>query len=564
MAYKALYRTYRPQTFDEVAGQEHIVRTLKNALATGKIAHAYLFAGPRGTGKTTMAKLFAKALNCEEGIGHQCNTCKNCVSIMEGNHPDVLELDAASNNGVDEIRELIDKVKYGTILGRYKVYIIDEVHMLSASAFNALLKTLEEPPEHVIFILATTEPHKILPTILSRCQRYDFNKVSEYDIKERLKAVLANENVEYVEDAVELIVSLADGGMRDALSILEKVLAYSQNRLVVDDVLAIFALESKEEKMKLLQSIIHHDMKDVLSRLNNYISKGTDIKRLTEDLLSILKDIVIYNSSNIGNYLETLKEEDAAELSKDISNEQALQMIDILLDTIKDYKNVTSINPIFEITLIKLTSLGDTKKLETPTVIKKEEPKVAPIVEEVKPVEEEKPVIEEVKKEDPLPVKEETPIINDNLESIESVLYLKDAEGEDSFAIDDQLMVKIMAVSKKEIKSELNDGWKNIKKLSTHETLGKAANLLIDGRPLVASNKIVILEYQLPKIAEKVNLKEIQLDLQTVLNHVFNRRMFVYAVSRTQSIDLQALYMNLLQIGKLPKAKDVNLEFVGE
>ena len=564
MAYKALYRTYRPQTFEEVAGQEHIVKTLKNALATGKIAHAYLFAGPRGTGKTTMAKLFAKALNCEEGIGHQCNTCKNCVSITEGNHPDVLELDAASNNGVDEIRELIDKVKYGTILGRYKVYIIDEVHMLSASAFNALLKTLEEPPEHVIFILATTEPHKILPTILSRCQRYDFDKVSEYDIKERLKAVLANENVEYVEDAVELIVSLADGGMRDALSILEKVLAYSQNRLVVDDVLAIFALESKEEKMKLLQSIIHHDMKDVLSRLNNYISKGTDIKRLTEDLLSILKDIVIYNSSNIGNYLETLKEEDAAELSKDISNEQALQMIDILLDTIKDYKNVTSINPIFEITLIKLTSLGDTKKLETPTVIKKEEPKVAPIVEEVKPVEEEKPVIEEVKKEDPLPVKEETPIINDNLESIESVLYLKDAEGEDSFAIDDQLMVKIMAVSKKEIKSELNDGWKNIKKLSTHETLGKAANLLIDGRPLVASNKIVILEYQLPKIAEKVNLKEIQLDLQTVLNHVFNRRMFVYAVSRTQSIDLQALYMNLLQIGKLPKAKDVNLEFVGE
>ncbi len=564
MAYKALYRTYRPQTFDEVAGQEHIVRTLKNALATGKIAHAYLFAGPRGTGKTTMAKLFAKALNCEEGIGHQCNTCKNCVSIMEGNHPDVLELDAASNNGVDEIRELIDKVKYGTILGRYKVYIIDEVHMLSASAFNALLKTLEEPPEHVIFILATTEPHKILPTILSRCQRYDFNKVSEYDIKERLKAVLANENVEYVEEAVELIVSLADGGMRDALSILEKVLAYSQNRLVVDDVLAIFALESKEEKMKLLRSIIHHDMKDVLSRLNNYISKGTDINRLTEDLLSILKDIVVYNSSNIGNYLETLKEEDASELSKDISNEQALQMIDILLDTIKDYKNVTSINPIFEITLIKLTSLGDTKKLETPTVIKKEEPKVAPIVEEVKPVEKIKLVIEEVKKEDPLPVKEETPIISDNIESIESVLYLKDAEGEDSFAIDDQLMVKIMAVSKKEIKSELNDGWKNIKKLSTHETLGKAANLLIDGRPLVASNKIVILEYQLPKIAEKVNLKEIQLDLQTVLNHVFKRRMFVYAVSRTQSIDLQALYMNLLQIGKLPKAKDVNLEFVGE
>lgn len=563
MAYKALYRTYRPQTFDEVAGQEHIVKTLKNALSTGKIAHAYLFAGPRGTGKTTMAKLFAKALNCEEGIGHQCNSCKNCVSIMEGNHPDVLELDAASNNGVDEIRELIDKVKYGTILGRYKVYIIDEVHMLSAGAFNALLKTLEEPPEHVIFILATTEPHKILPTILSRCQRYDFTKVSEVDIKERIKAILLNENVEYVEDAVELIVSLADGGMRDALSILEKVLAYSNNRLVVEDVLNIFALESKEEKIKLLKSIVNHDMSDVLSRLNNYVTKGTDIKRLTEDLLSILKDIVIYNSSNIGNYLESLKEEEALDLSKYISNEVALKMIDILLGAIKDYKNVTSINPLFEITLIKLTSLSDsaTKKvIETPKVEK-------PIIKEaIKPVEDVKvePVIENKVDEKFVKNNIAAPVFSDNITPIDSVIYLKDAEQEDSFSIADDLMVQVMAISKKEIKSELVDGWKNIKKLSTHEQYGKAATLLIDGRPLVASQKVLILEYPLAKLAEKVNAKDIQAKLQTVINHIFNKHMFVYAVSRNQSIDLQALYMNLLQIGKLPKAKDVNLEFIGE
>ena len=454
MAYKALYRTYRPQTFEEVAGQEHIVKTLKNALATGKIAHAYLFAGPRGTGKTTMAKLFAKALNCEEGIGHQCNKCKNCVSITEGNHPDVLELDAASNNGVDEIRELIDKVKYGTILGRYKVYIIDEVHMLSAGAFNALLKTLEEPPEHVIFILATTEPHKILPTILSRCQRYDFTKVSEVDIKERLKAILLNENVEYVEEAVELIVSLADGGMRDALSILEKVLAYSNNRLVVEDVLNIFALESKEEKIKLLKSIVNHDMSDVLSRLNNYVTKGTDIKRLTEDLLSILKDIVIYNSSNIGNYLESLKEEDASELSRHISNEQALKMIDILLGAIKDYKNVTSINPLFEITLIKLTSLGESapaRPVETPKVVEK-----VVVKEVIKPVIE-KP--EEVKVEEEKTIEKSEPenyenntaarLLSDfNISPIENVIYLKDAEKEDNFDIADDLMVQVRAVSK--------------------------------------------------------------------------------------------------------------------
>ena len=555
MAYKALYRTYRPQTFEEVAGQEHIVRTLKNALATGKIAHAYLFAGPRGTGKTTMAKLFAKALNCEEGIGHQCNQCKNCIQIMEGSHPDVLELDAASNNGVDEIRELIDKVKYGTILGRYKVYIIDEVHMLSTGAFNALLKTLEEPPEHVIFILATTEPHKILPTILSRCQRYDFNKVSEQDIKERIKTILLNEDVEYVEDAIELIVNLADGGMRDALSILEKVLAYSGNKLNVEDVLNIFALESKEEKIKLIHSIVDHDMGDVLSRLNNYVTKGTDIKRLTEDLLVILKDVVIYNSSSNPNYMEVLKEDDALELGNYLSNEQALKMIDILMNAVKDYKNVTSINPLFEITLIKLTSLGESKPVKTPV---KEVKVIEPMVEK-----EPEPVVVEEEKVEEKPIEEPEPIFNDT-PLVDSVIYLKDAEGEDSFHIDNNLMVNIMVTSKKEIKTELLDGWKNIKKLSTHPSLGRAATLLIDGRPLVASNKVVILEYQLPKLAEKANMKDIQAELQTVLFEIFHRKMFVYAVSRKESVEYQSLYLNLLQIGKLPKANNIVLEYIGE
>ena len=568
MAYKALYRTYRPQTFEEVAGQEHIVRTLKNALASGKIAHAYLFAGPRGTGKTTMAKLFTKALNCEQGIGCQCNECKNCIAITEGSHPDVLELDAASNNGVDEIRDLIDKVKYGTILGKYKVYIIDEVHMLSTGAFNALLKTLEEPPEHVIFILATTEPHKILPTILSRCQRYDFNKVSEDDIKERLRAILLNENVEYNEEAVDLVVKLADGGMRDALSILEKVLAYSLNTLNVDDILSIFALESKEEKIKLINSIIHHDMSDVLSRLNEYISKGTDIKRLTEDLLLLLKDIVIYNSSYNEDYLELLNKEEAKKLSEDISNDLALQMIEILMNTVKDYKNVTAINPIFEITLIKLTSLNSkpTKVEKVEVIEEKPAPAVEKKVEEVK-VEakpEPKPEIKEELVLTPVEEEEPEPLFESEIKVIDNVIYLKDAEQEDSFKIDDNLMVKVMAISKKEIKAELIAGWSNIKKLTTNPIVGKAATLLIDGRPLVASNKIIVLEYQMSKLVDKVNDKNIQAELQTIIKQVFDKNMFVYAVSRAKSVDLQSLYMNLLQIGKLPKPKDVTLEFIGE
>ena len=562
MAYKALYRTYRPQTFEEVAGQQHIVKTLKNALASGKIAHAYLFAGPRGTGKTTMAKLFATALHCEHGIGCQCNECQNCKAIIDGSHPDVLELDAASNNGVDEIRDLIDKVKYGTILGRYKVYIIDEVHMLSTGAFNALLKTLEEPPEHVIFILATTEPHKILPTILSRCQRYDFEKVSDHDIKERIRVVLEEENVPFNEKAINLIIKLADGGMRDALSILEKVLAFSGNSLNEEDVFKMFSLESTDEKINLIKSILNKDVKDVLNRLNNYISRGTDIKRLTDDLLSILKDILIYNSSYNASYLEILDEEEASHLCTIIDNDTALKMIDVLMGAIKDYKNVTSITPLFEITLLKLCSIKNnenSQKIEQKPVISPQKQefvtKPAPVVEEAKPV------AEPVKQE---PVKEDIPAPINEVKLNDSVIYLKEAEGEDSFQIDDDLMIKIMVTAKKEIKAELIDGWKNIKKYITHPVLGKAASLLIDGHPLVASNKIVIVEFQVARNAEKTNLKENQLEIQTILSQIYGRKMYVYAVSRNASVDLQAEYMDLLQLGQLPKAKDIVLEFEGE
>ena len=572
MAYKALYRTYRPSTFDEVAGQEHIVKTLKNALATRKLAHAYLFAGPRGTGKTTMAKLLAKALNCDEGIGCQCNECKNCKAIIDGTHPDVIELDAASNNGVDEIRELIDKVKYGTILGRYKVYIIDEVHMLSTGAFNALLKTLEEPPEHVIFILATTEPHKILPTILSRCQRYDFNKLSDEDINNRLKEVLDKEGIAYNQEAIKIIISLADGGMRDALSILDQVLAYSGNKLEEQDILDIFALESKEEKIALLNSIINKNVSDVLQRINRYIASGADIKRLTDDLLLILKDILIYQSSRNFECLEVLNEQEASSFFRYLDIDETLKMIDIIMNAQKDYKTVNSIIPLFEVTILKLVA---TKKDGTPNV---EQPKpMEPVYEKPTPKPEYKPEPKPEPRVEPQPVKQE--VRQEELVSLldqpeeptkpeivlsKNVLTIKGTKKDDSFFICDDLMIDIIVLSKKDIKNQLIENWSAIKRLTAHPDLGKYATILVDGRPLVASAKILVIEYQFPNVAEKANLLENQEGIQNVIESAFGKKMFVYGVSRTESVRVQQNYMNRRQIGKLPKPDTIDIEFEGE
>ncbi len=275
--YQASYRLFRPQQFMDVVGQEHITKTLQNALLQQKVSHAYLFSGPRGTGKTTAAKIFAKAINCENGPALEpCNHCSNCTSITSGQSPDVLEIDAASNNGVDEIREIRDKVKFTPSHAKYKVYIIDEVHMLSTGAFNALLKTLEEPPSHAIFILATTEPHKIPLTIISRCQRFDYKRIQQTDIVYRLQQVVDAEQIKIDKESLFAIARAADGGMRDALSLLDQVVSFSHEDISIDDVLTVTGAVSERTLTTLVDSLCQQKTTEVLQSFHELMNAGKD------------------------------------------------------------------------------------------------------------------------------------------------------------------------------------------------------------------------------------------------------------------------------------------------
>lgn len=304
MAYQALYRKWRPRTFDDVVGQEAITDTLKNSLIRGKVSHAFLFAGPRGTGKTSCAKIFAKALNCLNlREGEPCNECSNCLAADQGAMPDIIEMDAASNNSVDEIRDLLDKVHYAPTEGKYKVYIIDEVHMLSISAFNALLKTLEEPPASVVFILATTELQKVPATIISRTQRYNFKRFSNEAMVQRMEYILGQEGVEYEDKALKVIAQVADGGMRDALSILDQLLSFEKSSVRYEDALEVTGFAAQEQVEKLLLALFNGDSQTALDLAKSAIQDGASAQNILNEIISLTVQAMLFTKTGQGEFL---------------------------------------------------------------------------------------------------------------------------------------------------------------------------------------------------------------------------------------------------------------------
>ncbi|EHG5965131.1 DNA polymerase III subunit gamma/tau [Enterococcus faecalis] len=368
MAYQALYRVWRSQRFDDVVGQKAITQTLKNAIVQKKTSHAYLFTGPRGTGKTSAAKIFAKAINCKHSQdGEPCNVCETCVAITEGRLNDVIEIDAASNNGVEEIRDIRDKAKYAPTQAEYKVYIIDEVHMLSTGAFNALLKTLEEPPQNVIFILATTEPHKIPLTIISRTQRFDFKRISTQDIVDHMAHIMQEMALDYEEQALYVIGRAAEGGMRDALSILDQTISFSDEKVTLEDAMQVTGSLTYEMMDHYIQCCVAGDVERALEGLESILGEGKEARRFLEDLLLYCRDLLMYQqvpkllAEKAGTLTEAFKE-----LATQTPAEKIYQLIQILSDTQNEIRFTNNANIYLEVATVKLAKTVQPNKHNTP------------------------------------------------------------------------------------------------------------------------------------------------------------------------------------------------------
>ena len=367
MSYKVLARKWRPQHFDDVVGQNHVIQTLKNAINSNRVAHAYLFVGPRGTGKTTTARILAKALNCSNGPSINFDPNENiCIEIAEGRSIDVIEIDGASNNGVDQVRDLRENARYTPTSGAYKIYIIDEVHMLSTAAFNALLKILEEPPEHVKFIFATTDVHKVLPTILSRCQRFDLRRISINDIITRLRLGCEKEEINITDDALYAIARGAEGGLRDAESALDQLISFKGNSIIEEDVLSVFGLASKQLLEELSNSILQSDIPKIIQLIASMDKSGKDLQRIIMELLENFRNLLVVSYSNDENIdldITELQLKVYRKQASEINSVRILKIIDALIETDERMRFALSKRTLLETGLIKCSKVSQTMTL---------------------------------------------------------------------------------------------------------------------------------------------------------------------------------------------------------
>ena len=562
MSYLALYRKYRSKNFDELVGQEAIKQTLENSLKIQKISHAYLFSGPRGTGKTSVARLFAKALNCEKGNGEICNECSNCRAINEGSHPDVIEIDAASNSGVDEVRELIEKVKYAPIQGKYKVYIIDEVHMMTNSAFNALLKTLEEPPSYVVFILCTTEPYKLLPTILSRCQRYEFKKITDAELKKLITHVLKEEGVSATNDAINLIVELANGGARDSLSLLDQVISYAGSNIEEEDVIKMFGLVSSQDKIRLLENIKDGNTLKVLKTYDEFIIRNIDLSRLVNELLTLLKDSLVYLKTRDKSLITSSKEEDAKEIMLKFDESELLSYIDLLLKCQNEFKTTSDPNFLFEIYLLKLLKVETSQEV---TVQKVETPIKKPVV--TSPLPQEQTSVstnnpaktQDFAKTNVVPeekVNEVKPAANLKLKPSNTEFAVLETEGDIRQITMDEL-IKLTIISNRDERKMLSERWNALEQLINDPNEGPYASLLLDSRPYIVTNSNLILICDYKNTAKKINIISNQEGLNKLVKKVLGRKVCLYALNRDESTELIKKYRNLQELNHLPKKTEI-------